>query len=234
MQDEWAKWQLEQAWYDEWEENDDEHWEWDQGQPQRAFDRYAHLDGRVSMNNISSDKTEGKGTLIKRSGGDAAEGGKKKKTERESSKTPPSIEQNKEKKRRAQEEEEKEEVKKAKTREPEPNALVPQVLKHQTSMIASYVKEMTGFQFSFPLTSDDKDRMKRDLPLLEECRLNIYWKRPAVGVHSKSKKRDVAYFVIDGGDPDYLFRLAAAVKAASMFVTWNNLGDRKGFEHVNS
>lgn len=72
-------------------------------------------------------------------------------------------------------------------------------------------------------TSEIKELMKKKLKWNSEseCRLNAYWKVPACGVTSKSKKKDIARFSFpDIVDLSYMSALALCMKCAHLFATW--------------
>ena len=72
------------------------------------------------------------------------------------------------------------------------------------------------------LTDKIKTKLREETPSSEDCRLNVYWKRPAVGIHLKAEKRDIGTYALDPDLGTYGLRLAAVLKAASMLVSWNN------------
>ena len=60
-----------------------------------------------------------------------------------------------------------------------------------------------------------------------ECGFNLYWTRPAVGVKSRTHKRDFAYFAIHdngiNGKENHWARMALAMKSAQLLVSWLHL-----------
>lgn len=65
-------------------------------------------------------------------------------------------------------------------------------------------------------------RARNKVSGLQECRLNVYWKTPAVGCTSKSLKKDIAYFNFKDEAVNYMSNIAAALKCGKLFVTWIN------------
>lgn len=109
--------------------------------------------------------------------------------------------------------------------EPEP---VPTSEKGLVNTISKYLKEIkgAGWKVTGPqdLTEDMKRDFKKPFPPTEECRLNVYWKRPSVGVHIKCEKKDIATFAVDMECGTFLLRLHAGLKAAALMATRKNLG----------
>lgn len=65
--------------------------------------------------------------------------------------------------------------------------------------------------------------MRGRLLSFNRCRMNIYWKRDAVGLHHRKQKVDFAYFKFNS-DPSFgsvpsHYLMAAAMKAAEMLAT---------------
>jgi hypothetical protein len=72
------------------------------------------------------------------------------------------------------------------------------------------------------VTEEMKVEMKTRLKVsnLQQCRLNIYWKTGRVGCTSRSAKRDLCSFSFNDIDgPNFMSRLAVALKCAKLFVT---------------
>jgi len=92
--------------------------------------------------------------------------------------------------------------------------------------ISDYIKEMLKkVKKDTPeaLKQKHKDQLRFQTPNSAECRLGVYWKRPGVGVAIRSSRQDICYFAVPLiRDGDYLIRLSASLKAASMFVTQQN------------
>lgn len=61
--------------------------------------------------------------------------------------------------------------------------------------------------------------MRGRLSDVRTARLNVYYQRPAVGVHDRIEKRDIAYFRAVCEDCPHVFRLAAAMKAGEIMAT---------------
>ena len=65
--------------------------------------------------------------------------------------------------------------------------------------------------------------MRGRLTDVSTARLNIYYSRPAVGIHDRIEKRDIAYFKAAGENCPHVFLLAAAMKAGEMMATrWHS------------
>ena len=95
-------------------------------------------------------------------------------------------------------------------------------LKKDTKKIQKYIALFSGKKKCEDVSDKLKEEIRAHLQLSElvEGRLNIYWKRPACGVHSRSQKFDLATFAIPDADGvHFVSRLAAAVKCAELFVT---------------
>ena len=182
---------LDKQWYDEYGE-DDGVWTGDWGKEKKAWDRYAHFDSKVSMNELQQ--------------------------------------QGKEKIQTEKKEKEKKEEKKGE----EKNEERPKKRKKQQTMdenqyvndITDYIKDMlTKVKKDTPesLKQKHKDQLRFQTPNSAECRLGVYWKRPGVGVAIRSSRQDICYFSVPLiRDGDYLIRLSASLKAASIFVTQRN------------
>ena len=101
-------------------------------------------------------------------------------------------------------------------------------------------RHVCGSVFRTPLPATKKDRHQEVMDFLKSfktmpedaatklmrgrlhdvacCRLNVYYNRPAVGLHCRVDKRDIAYFRAASTDCPYVFRLASSMKAAEMMV----------------
>ena len=220
MIEEWNKWQGQHEDGD-WVEGD---WAWDWNEPSQAWDRYALMDGKLSKHALETtcpeeEKSTGKG-----------EPTKDPKSKRKSKAAKDQVEDNTAVDNKQENNTEKGEgSKKRKVEEdgsePEP---VPTSEKGLVNTISKYLKEIkgAGWKVTGPqdLTEDMKRDFKKPFPPTEECRLNVYWKRPSVGVHIKCEKKDIATFAVDMECGTFLLRLHAGLKAAALMATRKNLG----------
>lgn len=198
---------LDKAWFEEYGEQDGE-WIGDLGKEQKAWDRYAHHESKVSMHSLKQ------GEEIEK-----VEGEKKEKKDR------------KEKKEKKEKDAEKSEQKKkhenpptdvpAKKRKVEAEG--EEKAKEFVDEITDYIKDILTKKIKDTpeaLKQKHKDQLRFQTPNSAECRLGVYWKRPGVGVAMRNGRQDICYFSVSPiRDGDYLIRLSASLKAASIFVT---------------
>lgn len=222
MIQEWNRWQgpTEESGDGDWVDGD---WAGDWNEPSQAWDRYALMDSNLSKHSLEKTCPEqaqatGKGEPSKDT---------QRKCKSKPTKTPvdnktavgnkhaDNTEQAEGSKKRKVEED----------RKPEP---VPTSEKDLVNTIAKYLKEIKGGGWKITghqdLTEDVKRDFKKPFPPTEECRLNVYWKRPSAGVHIRSEKKDIATFAVDMECGPFLLRLHACLKAAALMATRNNLG----------
>jgi len=222
MEEEWKKWHAE-TWYHEWGENSSD-WIGDWGHSDKAWDRYAFLSANESCHNIAEAETK------ERKQRKAVDKGEKAEDEQEKQKVV--VEKRLRQKT----------IPTAKTTKTSETSggkgvgggdgsenpwVAPKTLKSMVAGIIDVMTETQEFEVHGPKDlTDDMKKQLRDacaLPTPEECRLNVYWKRPATGIHLKSEKKDVATFAVDAGVGTFLHRLVASLKAAHYMVTRINL-----------
>lgn len=226
MIEEWNKWRAEPAGeYDwGWEEAD---WVGDWGQPGQAWDRYAILDGQVSKAELGS-KAD---TEVETHEQEEHNTASKKKSKKTAAPTgDKNLELNNKKAKSSKQEEEPSKKRKVEPETPDSNAgKVPTDEKGQVNAIAKYLKEVKAAGWKVTkhedLTDDIKKDFKKPFPPTEECRLNIYWKRPSTGVHLKGENKDICTYAVDPHCGPYLLRLHSSLKAAALLVTRKNWDD---------
>lgn len=211
MCQEWAKWQWDETWYKEWGV-EAEDWRMDLGESDRAWDRYAYLDGKHSLEKLGkTNKHEGGESMTEKSKGKETGSGEKELDKKGSKRKVKAIQ------------EEEEEEQQAKEPEQAKNSEVPMKEKAQVAAIVRHLERLAGAGFKIKkfgdLTDADKTKLREGNTADEECRLNIYWKRPAVGVYLKGEKRDCGSFSVDAEHGPFLLRLGACLKAAFLWVT---------------
>ncbi len=226
MQKEWEKFKAgEDSGRWEWDQvfglDGCENWSGDWSHPPKAWDRLACLDGKVSehkLQDVSKEKKR-KSPNTKEVETKVAKTGKNhdKKHPVDTGKGLEKPDKT-EKKTYTQDKEEEEEE------EPLKNTGVPRKLKDQTNEIMMFLGKAHKFKVpNNPEKLDEtiKSKLREETPSSDDCRLNVYWKRPAVGVHLKSEKRDIGTYGLDSHNGPFGLRLAAVLKAASMLVPWN-------------
>eukprot|EP00435_Cladocopium_sp_Y103_P020399 s2921_g5.t1 len=219
MWEEYAKWQWGEDWQEWYEETT-----WDCWDHKKSFDRYANLEAQCSLKELDSIASKGKGC----------------KESRKEAKTNKAEKQHKEKDHKASSKDSKNKTPESTANQEEapskkrkfdldietPSKFeVPRKPRDQANMIASFAKAACELGIKDPnnLTSDDKEKLRKNLPTnLEETRYNSYYKRPGFGLHVKAVKKDFGYFSVEGVKGNFLIRLAASWKAASMLATRMN------------
>ena len=198
MCEEWKKWKGDQ-WNEGWNHDD---WREDLGQPGKAFDRYAVLDGQVSLHKLKDGDTD----QASRKGN-----GKRHDKDRSPGKTT--------KKSKTSEPEKKDDVE----CDADVEELPPVDEKQQVKELAKYLREFqtnTGDIKDFEgLTEEFKETLKKAFAPTDECRFQYYWKRPAFGVYLKGEKKDFGCFFVNAEHGSFGLRLCAAIKAAGMLAT---------------
>lgn len=206
MWEEWNKWKGGDQWNEEW--NDDD-WRVDWGQPGQAFDRYAVLDGQVSLSKMKEGNSEQASTQAnkKKHGNDS-----KKISEKAAKKSKPTPETE------ANDDS-------GDTADDDDDEVPPIDEKQQVNDLAKYLRECTPKERNIKgdgqLTEDMKDSFKKNFAPTSECRFAYYWKRPAVGVFLKAEKRDFGCFSVPAEHGPFGLRLCASLKAAGMLATRN-------------
>lgn len=220
MWEEYAKWQ----WGGDWKQWEDET-TWDCWDPQRSFDRYACLESQCALSQLDS-------TSKKESGKKPTKNPEKKKAKQqddEKDHMASSSKHSKDKKSESTADQEETTVKKRKLEVdtvPAQSFEVPRKVRDQANLIACFAKEACELGIKNPthLTQENKAALKMKLPTdLEETRYNSYYKRPGFGLHIKAIKKDFGYFSVEGTKGNFLVRLAASWKAASMLATRMNV-----------
>ena len=230
MQKEWEKFK---------EGKDSGHWEWDDvfgsdgcenwsgdwSHPPKAWDRLACLDGKVSEHKLqdvqkekkrkSNHSTKELETKVAQKEQDQNSTASTKKQRVDTGKE---LEKKKPEKKKVRDSKEDRDDK-----EKDEFAGVPRKLKDQTNEILNFLKKVHQKVPNSPEDLDDsiKLKLREDTPGSDDCRLNVYWKRPAVGIHLKSEKRDIGTYGLDSHNGSFGLRLAAVLKAASMLAPWN-------------
>ena len=204
-----------QAWTKEYGHPDESWGHEDWGSEGWSWDEYAWWEGQHALQDMGQDNDKKR---MKQDKGGPEEPPKKKtkekKTEKTETETPSAASAEPPKKKPKKDKNGKEEV------------------EINSAQLKKDKKKIQQFIALFPAHAGKKNKIISDglkeemrshllLSELVECRLNIYWTRPACGVHSRSLKCDLATFAIP--DPDGSFpvvsRLAAAVKCGELFVT---------------
>jgi len=208
----WAQWQWDETWYKEWGV-EAEDWRMDLGQSDRAWDRYAYLDGKHSLEKLGKETKHVEGESMTETSGVKETGSGDKELDKKGSKRKVKAIVQKEE----EEEQQAKELKQASVSE------VPMNEKAQVAAIVRHLQSLVGAGFKikkfWDLTDADKTKLREGNTADEECRLNIYWKRPAVGVYLKGEKRDCGSFSVDAEHGPFLLRLGACLKAAFLWVT---------------
>ena len=208
----WAQWQWDETWYKEWGV-EAEDWRMDLGQSDRAWDRYAYLDGKHSLEKLGKETKHVEGESMTETSGVKETGSGDKELDKKGSKRKVKAIVQKEE----EEEQQAKELKQASVSE------VPMNEKAQVAAIVRHLQSLVGAGFKIKkfgdLTDADKTKLREGNTADEECRLNIYWKRPAVGVYLKGEKRDCGSFSVDAEHGPFLLRLGACLKAAFLWVT---------------
>ena len=205
-----------EEWYGQYG-HPDEYWAHeDWGSAGWSWDGYAWCEGQVALEEMSHEKqgkkrrNEGEGEETKQPATThkRAKGARSLKSKEQETLSGASAEKPKKKCKKEKDEEEAE--------------INQALLKKDTKEIQKYIALFSGKQKAKDVTDKLKEEIRSNLQLSElvEGRLNIYWKRPACGVHSRSQKFDLATFAIpDADDVNFVCRLAAAVKCGELFVT---------------
>ena len=220
MCEEWAKWKWGEAWQ-EWETEGT----WDCWDHKKSFDRAANLDAKLSLYQISEHKKDEKEDTAKTS---------KTVEEDEQVEEETKVDKTKASKKRTQTKDEKQEepVPKKRNKKQEKEAEdtvvpdpVPQKQRDQINMIIGFIKDVEELNIKKiqKLTKDDRTDLKKLMFKAEETRYNAYYKRPGFGLHSKVEDKDVAYFIVDGCNDDFMYRLGASMGAASMMAARKNI-----------
>ena len=219
MIEEWNQWQ---GYEDgDWVEGD---WAGDWNEPSQAWDRYALMDGNLSKHALETTcpkqaEATGKGEPTQ-----DTQSKRKSKTAKNQVENNTAVNNKQANKTEKGEGSRKRKVEEDSSK-PEP---VPTSEKGLVNTIATYLKEIKGAGWKIAghqdLTDDVKRDFKKPFPPTEECRLNVYWKRPSAGVHIKSEKKDIATFAVDMECGSFLLRLHACLKAAALMATRKNLG----------
>ena len=214
-------------WDQEFGEDGLENWNGDWSKPAKAWDRYACLDGKKSQSELEQEgsgnekKREKKRKVDNSDKDDAKAKGKEPKESdghkklRITTKTSP--------KRFHDQQDEEYEVKSDELYRDPP--VIPKKSKDQVAEIVQFLGKAHLLKLPTTpekLTDKIKTKLREETPSSEDCRLNVYWKRPAVGIHLKAEKRDIGTYALDPDLGTYGLRLAAVLKAASMLVSWNN------------
>lgn len=205
-----------QAWSNEYGQPD-EYWAHeDWGSAGWKWDEYAWLEGSSALQEM-----ERKPSQKRRNEGDE--------DEEEAKQSATKAKKKEEKSRKKQEQEtpsgasaENPKKKHKKAKENEEVEIDQVQLKKDTKKIQKYIALFSGKKPCEDVSDKLKEEIRAHLQLSElvEGRLNIYWKRPACGVHSRSQKFDLATFAMPDVDgAHFVSRLAAAVKCAELFVT---------------
>lgn len=115
-------------------------------------------------------------------------------------------------------------TKKRSRRAKEPTS-VEQEFSHEGSVVPTtkgeIAKEILAFlKFADPLKEDEdaQEKIKGKLRSVTACRMNIYWKRPAVGLTSRAEKKDFMYFSNSRSNYPSMIRMAASLKAAELLA----------------
>lgn len=217
--DDWAAWGSYDAWSQGWYDDtwDAQAWAWDS---------YAYYAAESSKYDLQQAKA-------KSSTGASGASGSKKKTPQQ---TPKNIDDVKDEPapRKVDAKKDNKDTNKGKKRpknEPNEAEVAPSERKN---------RHVCGSVFRTPLPATKKDRHQEVMDFLKSfktmpedaatklmrgrlhdvacCRLNVYYNRPAVGLHCRVDKRDIAYFRAASTDCPYVFRLASSMKAAEMMV----------------
>ena len=195
---------LDKNWYQEYGENDGD-WVGDWGKEQKAWDRYAHSESKVSMNKLQQQQQSDKEKI---------------QTEK---KEEEHAEQKEKNNRKKDEKNQKKDEGRSKKRKKVSEGQQTMDENQYVPDITDYIKDMlTKVKKDTPetLKQKHKDELRLQTPNSAECRLGVYWKRPGVGVALRSSRQDICYFSTPPiRDGDYLIRLSASLKAASMLVT---------------
>ena len=215
----WDEW-----WYQE-TGDDGSNWPSDMSQPRRAFDRYAHLDSKHSLNQLMDKGNDSSKKAPKTKEKDL---GLKDECEKPATDKAEKDESAARKKAKAKDSHEKKPAKQKAPKvqddggEETTKVPVPKEARQQVAEITKYVKEMQalelGVEAQTDLTNEKKAKLREGCPNSEEGRLGCYWKNPSVGVFVRSEKREICNIVVPDSELPYFEKLAACLKAASMLA----------------
>lgn len=211
MWEEWENWKGGDQWNEEW--NDDD-WRVDWGQPGQAFDRYAVLDGQVSIGKMKEGKMkEGNPDQASTQANNKKHGS-----------VPKEISEKVSKKIKTTPKTEPEDYS-GDTADDDDDEVPPVDEKQLVNDLAKYLRECSTKEKTIKgdgnLTEDMKDSFKKNFAPTGECRFAYYWKRPAVGVFLKAEKKDFGCFSVPVEHGPFGLRLCASLKAAGMLATRN-------------
>ncbi len=209
-----------------------ENWTGDWSKPAKAWDRLACLEGKKSKSDLeqegkpTAEKTETKRKLDNGDREDTKATGKETKELDGHSKKPRVSLNNKNKSKNEKGSKDGTDLQDEEYEEGsdwfyQESKTIPQRPKDQVEEIVQFLGK--AHLLKIPKTPDKltekiKTRLREETPSSEDCRLNVYWKRPAVGVHMKAEKRDIMTYALDPDLGSYGLRLAAVLKAGSMLV----------------
>ena len=189
---------LDKNWEEEYGENDGD-WRGDLGDEKKAWDRYAHSASKVSMNELNENQPE-------------------KNEEQHAEQNAQEVQQKKTEKKNAERPKKRKKASEVAQQTMDENQHVNDITDYIKDMLKKVKKDTPE-----ALKQKHKDQLRFQTPNSAECRLGVYWKRPGVGVAIRSSRQDICYFSVPLiRDGDYLIRLSAALKVASIFVTQRN------------
>lgn len=203
----WAAWGTDEAWAMGWWDD-----EWDA--KGWAWDSYAYYENQNSLYELKEGQDTSANTTEK-----TEQTARKKKHTQEPKQEKPA--------KRKEEKKDAEPKKKAKGTASTPAAPShPSLIRQPVPETREErLQEITGFMDGFKTMEEDKARLLRRgrLQDVASIRLNVYHNRPAVGLHDRIEKRDIAYFRSPGAKCPDVFHLAALLKAAEMMAARKHL-----------